>query len=273
MRTHSQNGTVELYYETFGNPSDPTLLLVNGLGSQCINFKPGLCEKFVAQGFHVVRYDNRDVGLSTHLVAGPEYTLADMAADGFAVLDAVGAERAHIAGWSMGGMIVQTMALAHPERMLSMTSVMSSPGGVALAADPEVTAVFNAKAPQTRDEAIAQYVAGINVWGSPAYRELDRLEADAGAAYDRSFDPAGRGRQMAAILKSGSRQEALRSLAVPTLIMHGDADRLVPLEAGRLTHECIPGSDFQVIEGMGHDYPPQLWDTIVERITKHALNA
>lgn len=270
MRTHSRNGTVEIYFETFGNPSDPTLLLVNGLGSQCINFKEAFCEKFAAEGFQVVRFDNRDVGLSTHLVDGPEYTCHDMADDGFAVLDAIGVEQAHIAGWSMGGMIVQTMALDHPERVLSMTSVMSSPGGVALAVEPDVAERFNARAPQSRDEFIAQHIAGLGVWGSPAFREVDRLTADAGAAYDRNFDPKGKARQMAAIVRSGSRQEALRSLSVPTLILHGDADRLVPLEAGRLTHECIPGSKFEVIEGMGHDYPPQLWDTIVERITKHA---
>ncbi|MEY2418744.1 MAG: hypothetical protein QOG90_1424 [Actinomycetota bacterium] len=273
MRTHSQNGAVDIYYETFGNAADPTLLLVNGLGSQCINFKEAFCEKFVAQGFHVVRFDNRDVGFSSHLADAPDYTLADMADDGFAVLDAVGAERAHIAGWSMGGMIVQTMALAHPERVLSMTSVMSSPGGVALAVDPEVSQRFNARAPKSREEFIAQYIDGLSVWGSPAYQEVDRLTADAGAAYDRCFDPKGKARQMAAIVKSGSRQEALRSLKVPALIVHGDADRLVPIEAGRLTHECIPGSRFEVVAGMGHDYPPQIWDTIVELISKHALNA
>jgi pimeloyl-ACP methyl ester carboxylesterase len=269
----TKNGDVELYYEVFGSASDPTLLLVNGLGSQCINFKEAFCQKFVAQGFHVVRFDNRDVGLSSHLPDGPEYTVSDMADDGFAVLDAVGAEQAHIAGWSMGGMIAQTMAIARPERVLSLTSVMSSPGGVALNTDPEVTAQFNAKAAKTRDEFIAQYIAGLNVWGSPAYREVDRLTADAGAAFDRCFDPKGRARQMAAIMRSGSRQEALRSLKVPTLVVHGDADRLVSIDAGRLTHECIPGSRFEVVAGMGHDYPPQVWDTVVELIAKHALNA
>src|SRR5689334_6020970 len=141
----TSNGSVEIYYEEFGDAANPTLLLVNGLGSQCINFKEAFCEKFVAQGLHVVRFDNRDVGLSSHLVDGPDYTLTDMADDGFAVLDAVGAQQAHIAGWSMGGMIVQTMALARPERVLSMTSVMSSPGGVALAAEPDVMEQFGAK--------------------------------------------------------------------------------------------------------------------------------
>ncbi len=265
------NGDVELYYETFGNPGDPVLLLVNGLGSQCINFKEEFCEQFAAQGFSVVRFDNRDVGLSSHLADAPDYTLADMANDAFAVLDAVGATQAHIAGWSMGGMIAQTMAIAHPERVLSLTSVMSSPGGVALAADPEVAAVFGGPLPTTRDESVAQYIAGINVWGSPAHRELDRLTRDAELAYDRCFDPKGRARQMGAVVRSGSRQDALRSLTVRSLVIHGDADRLVPIESGRLTHECIPGSRFEVVAGMGHDYPPAMWAPIVKLVTEHAL--
>jgi pimeloyl-ACP methyl ester carboxylesterase len=150
---------------------------------------------------------------------------------------------------------------------------MSSPGGGVLAAEPDVAERFNAKTPQSREEFIQQYIDGLNAWGSPAYREVDRLTADAGAAYDRCFDPKGKARQIAAIARAGSRQDALRSLTVPTLVLHGDQDRLVPLEAGRITHECIPNSRFEVVAGMGHDYPPQLWDTIVETITKHALNA
>ena len=265
----TKNGDVELYYETFGADSDPTLLLVNGLGSQCINFKTEFCEKLVAEGFRVVRFDNRDVGMSSHL-KGVEYQLSDMAADGFAVLDAAGAQLAHIAGWSMGGMIVQTMALAHPERILSMTSIMSSPGGVAIGIDPEVAAVFSAKAPKTREEFVAAHIAGLNIWGSPAFREVDRLTADAEAAFDRAFDPGGRARQMAAVGRSGSRKEALANLTVPTLVVHGDADRLVPIEAGEATHKAIPGSRYEIVAGMGHDYPPQHWETIVNLIATHA---
>ncbi len=265
------NGDVEIFYESFGADHDPVLLLVNGLGSQCINFKSEFCERFAAKGLRVVRFDNRDVGLSTHLPDRPEYTLAEMAGDGFAVLDAIGADRAHLAGWSMGGMIVQTMALARPERVLSLTSVMSSPGDVAIGVDPEVAAVFGAKLPTNRDESVAQYIAGLNVWGSPAFRELDRLTADAEAAFDRCFDPGGRARQFGAVARSGSRKQALATLRAPTLVIHGDADRLVPIEAGQATADAIPGARFEVVAGMGHDYPPQLWDQIVDLVTSHAL--
>src|SRR5436190_17004740 len=138
------NGDVSIYYETFGNDNDPVLLLVNGLGSQCINFKEAFCELFAAEGFRVVRFDNRDVGLSSHLKGGPKYTVDDMADDGVAVLDAVGADAAHIAGWSIGGMIVQAMALRHPHRVLSLTSVMSAPGPIPGEREPDVIAAFNA---------------------------------------------------------------------------------------------------------------------------------
>lgn len=265
----TNNGAVELYYDTFGNPSDPVLLLVNGFGSQCINFKDDWCNRFVAEGFHVVRFDNRDVGLSSHLKDGPEYRLADMADDGFAVLDAVRAEKAHIAGWSMGGMIVQSMAIARPERVLSMTSVMSSPGGdVGALPDPEAMAQLTMPAPKSRQESIDQYVAAQHVIGTPGSFDDERLAADGAAIYDRSFDPGGRARQMTAIMKSPSRQDALKLLQVPSHVIHGSNDRLVPIEAGRLTAELIPGAIFTVIDGMGHDYPPQLWDELVATITK-----
>ena len=267
------NGTVTVYYETFGADTDPVLLLVNGLGSQCINFKVEFCERFAARGFRVVRFDNRDVGLSSHLKGGPKYTVDDMARDGFAVLDAVGAETAHIAGWSMGGMIVQAMALQHPERILSMTSVMSAPGPVLGEREPDVMAAFMAPAATTRDEAAERHLAGLRAWGSPAAYDVERITADAHAAYDRSWDPEGRARQAMAIGASPSRVDALASLTVPTLVVHGDADRLVPLAAGRATADAIPGARLEIVEGMGHDYPPQHWDRVVELITTHALAA
>ncbi|MBO0732363.1 MAG: alpha/beta fold hydrolase, partial [Acidimicrobiaceae bacterium] len=207
------------------------------------------------------------------LKGGPKYNVDDMAADGFAVLDAVGAASAHIAGWSMGGMIVQAMAIRHPQRILSMTSVMSAPGPLTGERDPEVVAAFSAPPATTREEAAERHLAGLKVWGSPAYFDVDRITADAHAAFDRVWDPDGRQRQAMAIGSSPSREEALGSLTVPTLVVHGDADRLVPLEFGRQTAAAVPGARLEIIPGMGHDYPPQLWDRLVELISAHARAA
>jgi len=267
------NGKVSLYYETVGSDTHPALLLVNGLGSQCINFKVEFCDRFAARGFHVVRFDNRDVGLSSHLKGGPRYTVDDMAEDGFAVLDAAGGNVAHIAGWSMGGMIVQAMALRHPERVLSMTSVMSAPRAIPGQRDPDVIAAFTAPAATTRDEAAERHLRGLRAWGSPACYDVERIMADAHAAYDRCWDPEGRARQAQAVAASPSRIQALGTLKVPTLVVHGDADRLVPLEGGRATAQAIPGARLEIVEGMGHDYPPQHWDRLVELITTHAKTA
>jgi pimeloyl-ACP methyl ester carboxylesterase len=267
------NGDVSLYYEWFGGGTDPALLLVNGLGSQCINFKVELCERFAARGFRVVRFDNRDVGLSSHLKDRPNYTIEDMADDGFAVLDAVGAHRAHIAGWSMGGMIVQAMAIRHPERVLSMTSVMSALGAIPGERDPDVIAAFTAPAGRTRDEAAERRLAGLRAWGSPACYDVARITADANEAYDRCWDPEGRARQAMAVGASASRVEALGMLDVPTLVIRGDADRLVPLDGGRAAATAIRGARFEIVGGMGHENPPQYWDQLVELISTHATAA
>ena len=267
------NGAVSLFYETFGADTDPVLLLVNGLGSQCINYKEELCEKFVAEGFRVVRFDNRDVGLSSHLKGGPRYTVDDMADDGFAVLDAVGAATAHVAGWSMGGMIAQTMAIKAPDRILSLTSVMSAPGPIPALRDPDVIAAFTAPPASSRDEAAQRHLEGLRLWGSPASLDVERIVADANAAYDRCWDPGGRARQAKAVAASPSRVEALARLTVPTLVVHGDADRLVPPIAGQMTADAIPGARLEIVEGMGHDYPPEHWDRMVELITTHAARA
>jgi pimeloyl-ACP methyl ester carboxylesterase len=186
------------------------------------------------------------------------------------VLDAAGADVAHIAGWSMGGMIVQAMALLHPGRVLSMTSVMSAPGPIAGARDPDVIAAFSAPAGTTRDDAAARRLAGLKAWGSPACFDVERITADAHAAYDRCWDPEGQTRQAKAISASPSREAALGTLRVPVLVVHGDADRLVPPGNGRVTAAAIPGSRLEIVEGMGHDYPPQYWDQLVTMITTHA---
>jgi pimeloyl-ACP methyl ester carboxylesterase len=289
---YAHNGDVALYYETFGDPADPTLLLVNGLGSQCINYRVEWCEKFVTAGFHVVRFDNRDVGLSTHFSdVKPDleavltalrahepppvaYDVHDMAADAVAVLDAVGVQRAHVLGVSMGGMIVQMLAIEHADRLLSMTSIMSSTGDPDVGTSaPEAQGLLFAKPPTDRAGYIERQQEGLEIWGSPAEYDADRIAQYAGEAFDRCFDPAGQGRQMVAIIASGSRTEGLRSVQVPALVLHGDADRLVDQSGGRRTAEAIPNARFVLIEGMGHDYPPAYWDRLVGLVAEHAQAA
>ena len=275
----ARNGDVMIWYEAFGDPADPALLLVNGLGSQCINYREEWCAKFAAEGFFVVRFDNRDVGLSTKFdgveavpaADGPPYTVSDMAADALAVLDDLGVGRAHVMGLSMGGMIVQTLAIEHPERLLSMTSVMSTTGDPDVGnPTPEAMAALTAPPPADRDGYIAAHVARIGVYGTPGSYEPGYLEKVAGESYDRCFHPQGTGRQMLAIVAGGSRTAALRAVTVPTLVMHGDADRLVDISGGRRTAEAVPGARFEVLEGMGHDYPPAYWDRWVELVAAHA---
>ena len=267
--SHALNRDVELYYETFGDPSDPALLLVNGLGSQCVNFRVEWCGQFAAEGFHVIRFDNRDVGLSTKLTG--LYSLDDMAADAVAVLDAVGVDRAHVMGVSMGGMIVQALAIQHPTRVLSMTSVMSNTGEPGFGhGSPEARASLGAPPPRDRAENIEYFLARQRVIGSPDCFDEDRLRAIAGELYDRCFYPEGVARQMMAVSTSPSRDDALRTIAAPTLVMHGDKDPLVDISGGRHTADVIPGATFVVMEGMGHDYPPQYWDRWVQLVTDHA---
>jgi pimeloyl-ACP methyl ester carboxylesterase len=264
---HAVNGTCTTYFETFGSPSDPTLLLVNGLGSQCVNYEVEWCEMFVAEGFQVVRFDNRDVGLSTHFGDAPAdengaaYTLADMARDAVAVLDAIDVDRAHVMGLSMGGMIAQQLAIHHRDRLLTMTSVMSRTGEAEFGqSTPEAYAVLTAPPVDSREAAGDRAVAGMRVWGSPAFRDEARARAAGLRAYDRAFDPAGTTRQFLAVGAAGSWADDLPAVTTPTLVMHGDADTLIDIGGGIRTAELIPGAAFVVIEGMGHDYPPELWE-------------
>ena len=256
----AHNGDVEIYYETFGDPSDPTLVLVNGLSSQCINYPVEWCERFVAEGFQVVRFDNRDVGLSSKL-DGVDYDLHDMADDLVAVLDAIGVERAHVMGCSLGGMIVQRFALDHPDRILTLTSVMSRTGEPGFGeSTKEALEQLMRKPATSREEAIEQHVAGIATFGSkPEWIDDDVTRARAAAAYDRCFCPPGIARQMAAVMRGTSRDEELRGLDVPTLVLHGSRDTLIHPSGGRHTADVIPGARYHEIEGMGHDYPPAAW--------------
>src|SRR3954463_3443750 len=260
MRT-ATNGDVTIYYEAFGDPGRPTLLLINGLGSQCINYATEWCELFAAEGFQVVRFDNRDVGLSSKLEDNPGYTVADMAADAVAVLDAVGVERAHIMGCSMGGMIAQSLAIHHGDRLLSLTSVMSRTGEPGYGeSSPEALAILMGKPAQSREEYIERQVAALHVYGSkPEWLDDDFIAARAAAAYDRCFCPAGIGRPMMAVAGDGWRADALSSIDVPTLVLHGSRDKLIDRSGGRQTAEVIPGARYVEIEGMGHDYPVAVW--------------
>lgn len=286
------NGDVTIFYETFGDPDDPALLLVNGLGSQCIAYRTEWCERFAAGGFFTIRFDNRDVGLSSHFgdvvpdLAGvgaalaegrrPDvpYLLADMALDAVAVLDALAVDRAHVMGLSMGGMIVQQLAIDHPQRLRSLTSVMSSTGDPDVGqASAEARALLFGPPATDREGAIARTIQGLGVWGSPGHQDDERTAGIVGEAYDRCFDPAGQARQLMAILASPSRTDLLRQVKVPALVLHGDHDRLVDISGGRRTSESIPGARFEVLEGMGHDYPPAFWDRWVELVADHAKAA
>jgi pimeloyl-ACP methyl ester carboxylesterase len=254
------NGDVELYYETFGDPADPTLVLVNGLSSQCINYPVAWCELFVAEGYQVVRFDNRDVGLSTKC-EGIDYGLSDMAGDVIAVLDAIGVTTAHVMGLSLGGMIVQRLAIDHPDRIRTMTSVMSRTGEPGYGDSTKEALAFLIAPPATsRDDYVENHVQALKVYGSkPEWVDDDESRARAGGAYDRCFCPAGVGRQMVAAMSGGSRDAELAQLRVPTLVLHGDRDTLITPSGGEHTAEVIPGARFHLIEGMGHDYPPAVW--------------
>ena len=260
----THNGRVEIYYESFGEADRPTLLLVNGLGSQCINYAEEWCRQFADAGFHVVRFDNRDVGLSSKL-DGEDYTLTDMGADALAVLDAVGVGAAHVMGCSMGGMIVQRLAIDHVDRLLSMTSVMSTTGEPGYGSSSEAArSVLLAPPASSRTEYVDRQLAALQVYGSkPEWLDADLIRARAGAAFDRCFWPSGVARQMRAVVADGSRADGLRSLRLPTLVMHGSRDTLIDPSGGRRTAELVPGARYVEIKGMGHDYPPAVWATWV----------
>lgn len=275
---------IDIYHETFGRRQDPTVLMVNGLGAQCLNFDDELCEMVAAAGHHVVRFDNRDVGLSTHLdgvdadpfaalvaasagdpIDAP-YTLDDMARDAVGLLDQLEVDRAHVFGTSMGGMIAQALAIGHPDRVASLTSVMSTTGEPDVGTpDPEVLGPLLATlgdAP-SREERIDKGVALARIIGTPDAFDEERARRRTAVFVDRAFDPAGTARQLVAVFASGSRADGLATLAVPTVVLHGDRDPLVDISGGRRTAELVPGARFVQLEGMGHDLPPSYWGRIV----------
>jgi pimeloyl-ACP methyl ester carboxylesterase len=271
--SRARSNGIDLEYETFGDPDASPLLLIAGLGVQLVGWDVEFCELLVSRGFRVIRFDNRDVGLSTWPEQG--YTLEDMADDAVGLLDALGIRAAHVVGASMGGFIAQLIALNHPERMLTLTSMISGPNGQdQVPPTAEGTAVLMAPAPQTRDERIALGLhAKRTLLGpeDPFDEEWERPRIE--RAIDRAYNPAGFMRQLAAIMAATGRIERLRSLRVPTLIIHGDHDILVPVENGRNVAAAIPGARLVEIPGMGHDVPRRIWGQVADAIAALARQA
>ncbi|HSD10554.1 MAG TPA: alpha/beta fold hydrolase [Candidatus Binatia bacterium] len=294
MANMTANG-IRIEYETFGDRGNPALLLIMGLGAQMIFWDDAFCGEIASRGFHVIRFDNRDCGLSTHFpekgipdvfkavtasLAGEKveeapYSVGDMAADAVALLDGLGIARAHVVGASMGGMIAQTIAINHPTRILSLTSIMSTTGNPEVPpAKSEALAVLLTPTPSDRAQFLDHMVQSFRIIGSPGF-ELDEegFRDRVGRAFDRSYDPAGVARQLVAALADGNRKPRLRSVRAPTLVIHGKQDPLVPVEAGADTADAIPGARLVVIEGMGHDLPRGAWPQIVDAITDVATSA
>jgi pimeloyl-ACP methyl ester carboxylesterase len=294
MPALAANG-ITLEYESYGLETAPPLLLVMGLGAQLTLWPMEFVEALVAHGFRVIRYDNRDIGLSTKFdaagvpdmaavmmaaMAGQKpvtpYSLDDMAADAAALLDALGIDRAHIVGASMGGMIGQLIAINHPDKTLSLTSIMSTTGNPALPqGKPEAMAVLLNRPTTTDLDVIVEFgMKAARAIGSPAYpAEAERLRARVISDFHRSFSPMGAARQMAAIFANGDRRERLASIAVPTLVIHGEDDPLVPVEGGRDTAANIKGAELLIIPGMGHDLPVELVDQIADAVADNAARA
>jgi pimeloyl-ACP methyl ester carboxylesterase len=281
---------MELCYERIGDAHAPPVLLVMGIGAQLINWPDGFCEALVARGLHVVRFDNRDSGLSTHLsalgapdfaaaVAGDassaRYTLSDLAADTVGLIAALGYDSAHLVGASLGGMIAQTIAIEHPARVRSLVSMMSTTGDPRVGqASPEARKALTGPPVATRGDAIDRALAVFRVIGSPGFPVDEAAIAErAGRAYDRSFDREGTMRQAVAVLASGDRTARLAGVRAPTLVIHGADDKGCDVSGGRATAAAIPGAELVVVPGMGHDLPAALWPELSRRIGEHVHRA
>ncbi|HEY0403996.1 MAG TPA: alpha/beta hydrolase [Blastococcus sp.] len=280
----AQVGELELAYETFGTAGDPPVLLVMGLATQMIGWPDDFCRQLADRGYYVVRFDNRDIGLSTHLhdagapdlmaVLGGDhssvpYELADLAGDCVGLLDALGLDSVHLVGASMGGMIAQLVALQAPERVRTLTSIMSTTGDPSVGAPSDAAlALLLTPAAGDRDGAVQQVVDTYRVIGSPGF-EFDEsaLRDRAGLSFDRAYDPAGVARQLAAILTTRDRTPDLKSASMPCLVVHGAEDALVNVSGGHATAAAIPDAELLIVDGMGHDLPRQVWPQLIERMT------
>ncbi len=289
MPNVTANG-IHIEYDTFGDSSSPALLLIMGGGSQMIYWEVEFCEMLAKKGFFVIRFDNRDVGLSTKyeeagipdMMAAMKgeavnlaYNLEDMADDAIGLLVALGIKKAHICGASVGGMIAQVISYCHPEYILSLTSIMSSTGNPELPQiKPDILAEVYKPVPDEREAYIEH---NVNMWRklwSPGFPfDETRLRTLMGESYDRSYYPQGMARQSAAVLAHGYRKSLIESIKAPTLVIHGDKDPFMSLEGGKETAQLIPGAKLLIIEGMGHDMPKETWPRITDAISNHAMQA
>jgi len=283
---------LHIEYESFGDPSHPAIVLIMGLGMQLMAWPDSFCQALVARGYRVIRFDNRDCGLSGRapgkkranlmlamaasalgLPVRAPYTLDDMAGDTVGLMDKLGIVRAHIVGASMGGMIAQVLAAKFPLRVLSLTSIMSTSGNrkVSKPTKPARKVLLARPAnPKDPESVIEHLVEMFGVIGSPGYPSTrEELRSRIGKSVRRAYDPAGVARQLLAIIASGDRRKLLRTIAAPTLVIHGADDPLVPLAAGRDTAQHIPGAKLEVIEGMGHDFPEALMPRLAQAIADH----
>ena len=276
---------IELEYESFGREADPAILLIMGLGGHLTRWNLELCDLLVARGYRVIRFDNRDCGLSTHFSDAPvpdlralqngqpvtlPYTLDDLVADSVGLLDALGIKQANVAGASMGGAIAQLAAANYPERVISLTSIMSSSGNPALPAPtPAAATALFAPLPRQRDREsiVADSITRYETLESPAYpTERGRLRQLFADEYERNFDPRGVARQLAALIANGDRRSLLQTITAPSVVLHGAADQLIPLACGKDVARNIPNAEFRIIDGMGHDFPVALSQVIGDAI-------
>lgn len=281
---------IDVAYECFGCPSDPALLMIMGVGGQMIGWSDGFIEQLVTKGLYVICFDNRDVGLSTHFHDNPlpnlaaalagdfscvGYTLSDMAADAIGLLDFLHIARAHIVGLSMGGYIGQTLAIEHPERVCSLVSMMATTGAMSVGQpDPAVLGAMSQVSGEGREAAAEAALRVFRIIGSPAFPTPDEVvRARTLRAYDRAQDVLGVARQAIASVASGDRTEKLKTLTVPTLVIHGDSDKMCDVSGGRATAAAIPGARLEIIEGLGHDLPEQLWPRLAELIAQETKAA
>jgi pimeloyl-ACP methyl ester carboxylesterase len=279
---------IEIVFDTFGDPSSIPVLLIMGLGAQMIDWREEFCTMLAGHGYWVIRFDNRDAGKSykfedaempdlfellTKVSQGESvsvtYTIDDMAADAIGLLDQLNIENAHVVGLSMGGMIAQTVALNQSNRVLSLTSIMSS-ARYMYPPSAEAAALLNRRAPDSREEYIEYALENSKILGGTQYVHDESLyRQHAGRKFDRGLYPPGFARQLAAVMVQEDRRSALCQLMLPTLVIHGDADPLVPVEGGIETAEACPDSRLKIIEGWGHGFPPVIWPTIIEALVSH----